>query len=167
MNTPALHLSQLSNQALIAEVKRLAEGERQATAQLIASLMELDTRRLYLSEGCSSLFTYCTQVLHLSEHAAGMARATKRDSRHIPAAVRRAVWTRDGGQCAFVGTGGRCTETGFLEFHHVVPYAIGGRANIENIELRCAAHNAHEAEQSFGERRPPLVRERRWSYGPM
>jgi hypothetical protein len=35
---------------------------------LLALLMELDARRLYLGEGCSSLFTYCTQVLHLSEH---------------------------------------------------------------------------------------------------
>jgi hypothetical protein len=51
-------------------VKRLAAGERRATAVLIRSLMELDARRLYLSEGCSSLFTYCTQVLHLSESAA-------------------------------------------------------------------------------------------------
>jgi hypothetical protein len=40
-------------------------------------------------------------------------------SRHIPAAVRRAVWARDGGQCAVVGAAGRCTERGFLEFHHV------------------------------------------------
>jgi len=48
----------------------LAARERRATAQLIAALVELDTRRLYLGEGCSSLFTYCTQILHLSEHAA-------------------------------------------------------------------------------------------------
>src|SRR5205823_4307829 len=26
--------------------------------------------KLFLGQGCSSLFTYCTQVLHLSEHAA-------------------------------------------------------------------------------------------------
>ena len=42
-------------------------------------------------------------------------------SRHIPAAVRRQVWQRDQGQCAFVGTSGRCRQTGFLEFHHVEP----------------------------------------------
>jgi len=43
--------------------------ERRAMAALIRSLMELDARRLYLGEGCSSLFTYCTRVLHLSESA--------------------------------------------------------------------------------------------------
>jgi hypothetical protein len=335
--------AQFSNHDLIAEVKRLAVSERQATMRLIACLMEVDARRLYLGEGCSSLFTYCTQVLHLSEHAAygriEAARAARRfprilellaagdltltaigllaphltptncldlvnrarhkskreveylvaqirprpdvvssvrklpaprpqpaladvsvphdehgaasrsdqrnkpddqesakrtavpaplaperykvqftvsretfdklrraqdllrhtipdgdpaavfdraltllvselertrlaatkaqrrprpaspTSRHIPAEVKRAVWTRDAGRCAFVGTNGRCTETGFLEFHHVVPYATGGAATLENIELRCAAHNAHEAELYFGQRRPTLVRE--------
>ena len=63
-------LNRLTDTALLAETKRLAAVERRATADLIASLMELDSRKLYLGEGCSSLFTYCTQVLRLSEHAA-------------------------------------------------------------------------------------------------
>ncbi len=61
--------------------------------------------------------------------------------RYIPSAVRRAVWKRDAGRCAFVGTSGRCTETGWLEFHHVHPHADGGSASVENIQLRCRAHN--------------------------
>ena len=60
----------MSDVALIQEVRAAAGRERAATAQLIALLAEFDARRLYLAEGCSSLFTYCTQVLHLSEHAA-------------------------------------------------------------------------------------------------
>lgn len=71
-------------------------------------------------------------------------------TRHIPAAVKRAVWARDDGRCAFVGTNGRCAETGFLEFHHVVPYAVGGASTVENLQLLCAAHNKHEAECFFG-----------------
>jgi hypothetical protein len=59
-------------------------------------------------------------------------------SRHIPAEVKRAVWARDGGRCAFVAEGGRrCTERAFLEFHHVEPYAVGGEATVENISLCC------------------------------
>ena len=54
------------------------------------------------------------------------------------------------GRCAFVGTIGRCSETGFLEFHHVRPFAKRGATSIENIELRCRAHNEYEAEQCFG-----------------
>ena len=71
-------------------------------------------------------------------------------SRHIPASVRRAVWVRDGARCAFVGASGRCTERGFLELHHVVPYARGGAATEGNIQLRCRAHNQYEAEEVFG-----------------
>lgn len=66
-------------------------------------------------------------------------------SRHVPSEVKRKVWSRDGGQCAFVGTEGRCTETGFLEYHHVMPFADGGETSVENLQLRCAAHNAYES----------------------
>jgi len=317
----------LSDQDLLARTLQLAADERQATALLIAHLAELDARHLYLAEGYSSLFTYCTEVLRLSEHAAygriAAARAARRfplllemlgagsvtlttvgllaphltaenhrdlldrargkskraveeliaklhpeppvpavvrrlpaagrhptspvlpgdaragsqpllaapppgrpatvaplapqrykvqftaraetyaklrlaqdllrhqipdgdldqilsraltalledlarqkcaatdrprrgrptapGSRHIPAEVKRAVWLRDGGRCAFVGASGRrCTATGFLEFHHVKPHAVGGESTIDNIQLRCRAHNAYEAELSFG-----------------
>jgi len=333
-------LAQLTDQELIANVTRLAAEERQTTALLLAHLAELDVRRLYLAEGYSSLFAYCTQALHLSEHAAysriqaarasrnfpvllellseggltlttvgllaphltaenhedlleearfkskreveeliaGLfprptvpsvlrrlplsllrssppsrpgvgrppenpaghetpevapspplavaahrrtsilnalaperykvqftasketysklrqaqnllrhqipdgdldqvfqraltvllhdlakqkmaattrprSRPTAAGSRHIPAEVRRAVWLRDGGRCAFVGTKGRrCSEEGFLEFHHLKPYADGGAATLENIQLRCRAHNGYEAELYFGPR---------------
>ena len=72
-------------------------------------------------------------------------------SRHIPAHVKRAVWLRDAGQCAFVARSGRrCRERAFLEFHHVDPYAIGGEATVVNLSLRCRAHNVHEADRVFG-----------------
>ena len=346
MSTKIQRFAELSDRDLLAAVHRLASNERRATASLIASLAELDARRLYLAEGCSSLFTYCTQVLHLSEHAAygrieaarvarkypvvlerleagdltlttiGLLaprlteenyehlfetarRKSKRDvehlvatlrpqpvvpsvvrklpqptaaqrlegvhtraanqlltpsstaalsapamtepkaapplvtpitaehykvqftvsreafeklrrvqdlmrhtcpngdvgivferaltlllqhleetklalvsrpqrprsstpaSRRIPSAVRRAVWLRDTGQCAFIGTRGRCTERGFLEFHHVVPFADGGTATVDNIQLRCRAHNQYESYQLFGTQGLPVVRERR------
>jgi hypothetical protein len=48
---------ELSDRELLAQVKCLAERERHATALLVASLAEVDARRLYLGEGCSSLFT--------------------------------------------------------------------------------------------------------------
>lgn len=82
----------------------------------------------------------------------------------IPAAVRRLVNQRDGGRCAFVGTRGRCPETGFLEFHHLIPDADGGPPTAENIELRCAAHNRYEGDQAFPPD-PPMVRERAPAYG--
>jgi len=75
-------------------------------------------------------------------------------SRHIPAEVKRQVWKRDGGQCAFVAHNGRrCVERGFLEFHHADPYATGGKATVDNVELRCRAHNQYEADLWFGSAR--------------
>jgi hypothetical protein len=345
-----LRFEDLSDRELLATIKQLASAERAATAQLIRCLAEIDARRLYLSQGCPSLFVYCTRVLHLSEHAAygrmeaaraarkfpvvidllgegaitlttvtllathltpenhtailelarnktkreveelvarirplpdapanlrklpeprqasseapqgtseaPVARAAaptsplespapsslrpqpqasaavkplsperyklqvtlkrqtydklqrardlmrhtvpsgdlseivdravtallkelerakcgfverprvtpasvgRRRGRAIPSAVRRAVWGRDAGRCAFVGEEGRCGETGFLEFHHVLPFADGGQATVENIQLRCRAHNAYEAEQWFS-----VVRERAYVLG--
>ena len=52
---------------------------------------------------------------------------TKPASRHIPAAVRRAVHERDGGRCRFVDEQGRrCTARHSLEYHHRHPVAMGG-----------------------------------------
>jgi HNH endonuclease len=298
-------LASLSDDELVERVKDLASCERRASVALIRSLVEFDARRLYLREGCSSLFTYCTQVLHLSEGSAynriETARAARRyprvlealdcgdvtltavrllaphltaanheevlqaarhatkqqlqeliaslnprpavatiirrlaavtplapelymlqvtltretheklrraqtlarhavtdgdigsildraltllidqlerrrfaeaatprsttnepSGRYIPAAVKRAVWQRDQGRCAFVGRMGRCSETAFLEFHHVAPYAAGGAATTDNIQLRCRAHNQHEARLFFGDM---IVRERQPGWG--
>jgi hypothetical protein len=343
MTSTHLSFADLSDDRLLAEVMRLVAAEHRATAALIRCLMAIDARRLYLREGCSSLFTYCTQVLHLAEGAAynriEAARAarrfppimaaledgsvtltavrllaphltpdnhsavltaarhkSKRDiehlvaslnpkpavpsivrklpeprivaadaspaqhatprtsgllpvtlsttsaprptiaplaperykvqltisrethetlcrvqallrhtipsgdpaaivdralttllrelerqrcaatsssrnsrpltdgSRHIPAAVKREVWRRDDGRCAFVGRNGRCSERGFLEFHHVQPYAAGGAATAENVQLRCRSHNAYEASLFFGCEGPDLVRESKAAY---
>jgi hypothetical protein len=71
--------------------------------------------------------------------------------RHIPAAVRRAVFERDGNQCTYVAaTGMRCPETHRLEFHHVMPFAAGGEHRASNLTLLCGAHNALAAEEDFG-----------------
>ena len=82
------------------------------------------------------------------------AGATKPSARTPAAAVKRAVWLRDLGRCAFVGTAGhRCSERRFVEFHHVDPYALGGEATVEGIQLRCRRHNAYEGRLYFGHRR--------------
>jgi len=72
-------------------------------------------------------------------------------TRAIPAQIRREVFRRDGGQCAFVaGTGRRCESAWQLEFHHCVPYGRDGPHSTANIELRCRAHNQYEAEMEYG-----------------
>ena len=300
-----LPIADLSNQALLEETMRLTTDARCTTAKLIAALAEIDARKLWADEGCSSLYTYCTQALRFSEHEAYLRmeaaravrrypvvlellatgelsltnlsllrsyltaenheallaaarnkskreverqvaalqgdsprasvtrvtpvssnrfhlsfevtdtayeklqratdllrhavpngdlgeifdraltsllrdlerrrlaaadcprgdRSSKSGSRYIPASVRRAVWRRDCGCCAFVGPHGRCTETAFLEFHHVVPFATGGESTVENIQLRCRAHNQREAELFFGLPTHDFVRDTGAEYG--
>ena len=72
-------------------------------------------------------------------------------TRHLPAAVRRAVWERDAGRCTFVDARGvRCRATAAIEYHHEHAHALGGPATLENIHLRCRAHNDLAAERDFG-----------------
>jgi 5-methylcytosine-specific restriction endonuclease McrA len=72
-------------------------------------------------------------------------------SRHVPAAVRRAVWDRDRARCAYIDDRDeRCRETSSLEIHHRHAHSLGGLATLGNLELRCRAHNTLAAEQDFG-----------------
>src|SRR5262245_56686274 len=74
----------MSDSELLDAVARAVRDERRTTAGLLALLGEVDSRRLYLGEGCSSLFTYCTTVLHLSEHAAYHRIEGARAARQFP-----------------------------------------------------------------------------------
>jgi 5-methylcytosine-specific restriction endonuclease McrA len=75
----------------------------------------------------------------------------KPTSRHVPAAVRREVWKRDGARCAFVGDSGhRCTERRALEIHHRHPFAMGGDHSLGNVAVFCRSHNMHLAEIDYG-----------------
>jgi hypothetical protein len=71
--------------------------------------------------------------------------------RHIPAQVKRAVWTRDGGRCQWaVASGGVCGSTTRLELDHILPLARGGTSTPSNIRILCAFHNQLAAKQAFG-----------------
>ena len=75
-------------------------------------------------------------------------------SRHVPAVVRRDVWQRDEGRCAFIGATGRCAERAFLEFHHVVPFADGGETTTTNLLFAagstiCMRQRAYSLRGSF------------------
>jgi hypothetical protein len=57
----------LSDDALLARAKSLADRARSATAELIAHLVEVERRKLHLASGYSSMFTYWCGALQLSE----------------------------------------------------------------------------------------------------
>ena len=71
--------------------------------------------------------------------------------RGIPKALRRQIWERDGGSCAFESADGhRCSSTTRVEIDHITPVAHGGRTELENLRLLCRAHNPFEAERVLG-----------------
>jgi hypothetical protein len=78
----------LSDRDLLARLGVLAGEERHATVELIAHLAALDERPdVYLAEGYGSLFSYCTQALHLSEDAACNRVEAARTCRRSPVAL--------------------------------------------------------------------------------
>ncbi len=93
-------------------------------------------------------------------------------SRRIPDPIKRAVWARDEGRCTFRDRKGqRCPARERLEFHHLVPFGRGGDHSPSNVTLRCAGHNAYQADLDFGaafmagKRRGTRASERRPAYG--
>ena len=99
---------------------------------------------------------------------AGVAKRSKR-SRNVPAAVRRAVYLRDCGQCSFVSEDGRrCAARALLELDHVEPWAKLGGTEVDNIRLRCRAHNQLHARECFGARQVDAkIAERRNGASPL
>jgi hypothetical protein len=76
---------------------------------------------------------------------------TSPTTRQIPAAVKRAVYERDGGRCRYEdGRGRRCTARQGLEYHHRRPFGHGGDHSVANISLACRCHNRHLAEIDYG-----------------
>jgi 5-methylcytosine-specific restriction endonuclease McrA len=72
-------------------------------------------------------------------------------SRYVPAAIRRTVYERDGGQCRFLDPQGtRCPERHYLEYHHRYPFGLGGGHDLDNIRLMCEPHNRYLAEIDYG-----------------
>jgi 5-methylcytosine-specific restriction endonuclease McrA len=73
------------------------------------------------------------------------------DGSRVSRATRRAVFERDGERCTFTDAEGRrCPATTWLELDHVVPRARDGANDLGNLRVRCRAHNALHAEQTFG-----------------
>jgi hypothetical protein len=66
-----------------------------------------------------------------------------RRTRQIPRRLRRLVIERDGGVCQHPG----CNNTRWLQVHHIVPWALGGPTDLDNLILICGTHHrfVHEA----------------------
>jgi hypothetical protein len=63
-------VSALSDRELLARLPEVRGLERRAIADVIAHLAEVERRRLYLAEACSSMYTFCIERLGYSENEA-------------------------------------------------------------------------------------------------
>ncbi|MGD9545959.1 MAG: HNH endonuclease [Candidatus Krumholzibacteriia bacterium] len=75
---------------------------------------------------------------------------TGRNTAIIPPRVRRRVLARDGHRCQGPG----CTNTRFLEVHHVQPRARGGTNRPDNLITLCSACHRHVHEKAQGTAAP-------------
>jgi len=84
------------------------------------------------------------------------------DSHDAPDPMRREVFERDEGRCAFLDdNGNRCPERGFLEFDHIDGYAQTGVHDIDRSRLLCRVHNQLAAEQLYGRKFMERLRQER------
>jgi len=132
-------LTTLSDDELIQRLQALAGRTRAAEADLLRHLGEVVRDLLGMAERdmARMIDAAVTEKLQRLEARRFALTATPRRTlggtdtraanRHVPAAVRRAVFRRDGGQCRFVDRQGRrCPARSGLELHHRHPYACGG-----------------------------------------
>ena len=101
-----------------------------------------------------ALEAYAAQLEKRKFGAGTRRRGNRRGSanpRYIPADMRWAVYERDGGQCTFKSDDGhRCEARAGLELDHILPVAHAGESTVDNLRLRCRAHNQFEAERTSG-----------------
>ncbi len=81
-------LKSISDDELLRRLSGLVQQSRRVESELVAHIAEVDQRRLYAREACSSMFTYCTEVLHMSEAEAYLRIRVARASLKHPGLLR-------------------------------------------------------------------------------
>jgi hypothetical protein len=77
-------LESLPDEELLRRLADLLGRSRRVEADLVAHIGEVDRRRLFSRDACPSMFAYCTEVLHLSEHEAYLRITVARAAREHP-----------------------------------------------------------------------------------
>jgi hypothetical protein len=77
-------LQSLSDDELLHRLSEITQQSRRVDAELVAHIGEVDDRRLYAREACSSMFAFCIEVLHLSEAESYFRIAVARAARKHP-----------------------------------------------------------------------------------
>jgi hypothetical protein len=76
-----MSLTRLSDDTLLRRLSEVTRESRRVEADVVAHIGEVDARKLYAREACSSMFDYCRQFLHLRENEAYLRITVARASR--------------------------------------------------------------------------------------
>ena len=143
------------NDKVVSKLNRLREllshkHPNMSYAELIDELSSMALKKLDPNHKISNAKP--NQNNDLKTPTSAVAKAHSPNSRYIPQEVKRAVWERDGGQCAFKESSShaQCGSTFQLEYHHEIPFACDGHHTIKNIRLYCKRHNILRAIGDFG-----------------
>jgi hypothetical protein len=80
------------------------------------------------------------------------ANEPRKDTRYIPAEVRRAVWERDQGKCQWhLESGGICGSELRPELDHVLGFKPGEPVRVEDLRILCRVHNDFAARLRLGD----------------
>ncbi|HSF17792.1 MAG TPA: hypothetical protein VLK65_19790 [Vicinamibacteria bacterium] len=77
-------LKSVGDEELLNRLSDLLVQSRRIESELIAHIGEVDERKLYACPACSSMFSFCVEVLNLSEAEAYLRIAVARASRKHP-----------------------------------------------------------------------------------
>src|SRR4029078_1141089 len=77
----------ISDSELLANMPALVKRERVAMVEVIEHLVEIDRRRLYLEQACSSLYSFCIERLGYSEDGAMKRVRVARLAGRLPAVL--------------------------------------------------------------------------------
>jgi hypothetical protein len=83
-------------------------------------------------------------LVNIEEDADGTPLNVGRRTRAVPTALRRALQARDNG-CRYPG----CTNSRFVDAHHVVHWAEGGPTSLANLVLLCRRHHRFVHDYGF------------------
>ena len=161
-------VKKLTNQQLLSQTKFLVQKERNTHIQVLHHLEEIDP---VLSHG-ELLSILLEEALKKHDPIRKKVRKTmkkeivtsaqkwehkgtvKKLSRAIPTYLKKHIWERDGGKCAYVHpkTKRTCSSKHLLQIDHIKPFSLGGKSEAGNLRLLCAGHNQFRSEKTFGRR---------------
>ncbi len=136
--------------AEVAETYLNTEPSQASTADRYQVVVHVTAETSHIEDGphvsaeTSRRIACDSSIVRLTKDKKGELLSIGRKSRGIPPAIQRALRHRDGG-CRFPG----CTNTRFVDGHHIKHWADGGETSLDNLVQLCRHHHRLVHEGGF------------------